>query len=113
MQFIGIRILLNRLKVIPFFLKDKTVPLYKKLMVILCAVYILAPIDFVPVFPLDDLVLFIFVIWHLKDDLDTYWKGDKDADLSKKFRDKDMVDGVEFTVVDEDAPKGDPEPENQ
>ena len=102
MHFIGLRILLNRLRAIPYFLKDKTVPLYKKILVILCAAYIVVPIDFVPLFPLDDLILFIFVVWHLKDYLDEYWKGEKTVDLSKKFRDKNIVDGVEFTVTGED-----------
>lgn len=98
MQFIGIRILMRRLKVIPFFLRDKTVPLRKKLLLIFGIIYLFIPIDLVPIFPLDDLILWIFIIWHLKDDLDSYWKGEKTVDLSKKFRDKNIVDGVEFTV---------------
>ena len=107
MQFIGLRILLNRLRMIPYFLKDKTVPLRKKILVVLCAAYILIPIDFMPLFPFDDLILFIFIIWHLKDDLDEYWNGEKTVDLSKKFRDKNIVDGVEFTVEGEDDPSSD------
>ena len=103
MQFIGMRVLLNRIRVIPFFLKDKTVPLRKKLLVIFSIAYIISPIDLVPIFPADDLILAIFCIWHLKDDLDVYWKGEKTVDLSKKYRDKDIVDGVEFTVKENDT----------
>ena len=105
MNFLGLRVLLNRLKVIPFFLRDKTVPLRKKLLVVACAAYILMPIDLVPFFPFDDLILFAFVILHLREELDVYWKGDRKTDLSKKFRDKDIVDGVEFTVEDDAADK--------
>jgi uncharacterized membrane protein YkvA (DUF1232 family) len=94
---------MNRLRVIPHFLRDKTVPLRKKILVVACAAYILLPIDLVPVFPLDDLVLFLFVIIHLRDELDVYWKGEKKEDLSKKFRDKDIVDGVEFSVEDDSS----------
>ncbi len=112
MQFLGLRILMNRIRVIPYFLRDKTVPLRKKLLVVAGIIYIIAPIDLVPVFPLDDLVLWIYILWHLKDDLDQYWKGEKNVDLSKKFRDKDIVDGVEFTVNDKGEKSGDSSPDN-
>ncbi len=112
MNFIGLRVLFNRLKVIPHFLRDKTVPLRKKILVVACAIYILVPFDFVPVFPFDDLVLFLFVIIHLRDELDVYWKGEKKEDLSKKFSDKDIVDGVEFTVED-DASSSHPEEDHR
>ena len=105
MHFLGVRILLRRIRVIPYFLMDKTVPLRKKLLLICGIVYLLIPIDLVPIFPLDDLILWIFIIWHLKDDLDVYWKGEKTVDLSKKFRDKDIVDGVEFTEDEGDGPE--------
>ena len=102
MHFLGIRILMNRIKVIPYFLRDKTVPVRKKLLVIFGIVYLVSPFDFIPpVFFADDLILWIFIIWHLKDDLDVYWKGEKPVDLSKKFRDKDIVDGVNFTVEED------------
>ncbi len=104
MHFIGIRMLLNRLRMVPYYLKDKTVPWYRKALMILCIAYIVVPIDFVPVFPFDDLFLFVFMMWNFKDELDTYWKGEKPVDLSKKFRDKDIVEGVEFTVEDDEDP---------
>lgn len=103
MNFLGLRILWNRIKVLPWFLRDKTVKLRKKALVVFGFLYLLFPIDLAPIFPLDDLVLWIFIIWHLRDELDVYWLGEKPADLSKKFRDKDIVDGVEFTVVDDDT----------
>ena len=109
MNFIGMRILMRRLRVIPYFMMDKTVPLRKKLLVAFGVIYLLIPIDLVPIFPLDDLILWIFIIWHLKDDLDSYWKGEKTVDLSKKFRDKNIVDGVEFTVAEGNGPEPGPE----
>lgn len=111
MNYLGLRILLNRLRVIPYFLRDKTVKKRKKLLVIFGIIYVLAPVDLIPVFPLDDIILWIFIIWNLKDELDIYWKGDKNGDLSKKFRDKNIVDGVEFSVVDDDSREDEMGPE--
>ena len=34
MQFISFRVILKRIKAVPFFLKDKTVPLRKKILVV-------------------------------------------------------------------------------
>ena len=64
------------------------------------------PTDLIPaiLFPfgiLDDLILWIFIIWHLKDELDSYWLGDKSEDLSKKFHSSDVIDGVDFSVEDD------------
>ena len=102
MQFISFRVLSRRIKAISSMMKDKTVPKRKKLLI-----YLFLPIDLItPVlFPfgfLDDLVLWIWIIWHLKDTLDQYWVGEKEVDLSRDFKNKDIVEGVEFTVDQED-----------
>ena len=54
---------------------------------------------------LDDLILWIYILWTLKDELDSYWVGEKTVDLSKKFRDKTFVEGVEFNVEDDESKK--------
>lgn len=107
MQFITIRVLMRRIAAITSLLKDKTVPLRKKALVIFGIVYLITPIDIIPavLFPfalLDDLVLWIYILWTLKDELDVYWTGEKTEDLSKKFRDKTIVEGVEFDVEDKE-----------
>ncbi|MCI5688843.1 YkvA family protein [Anaerovoracaceae bacterium 42-11] len=107
MQFITIRVLMRRIAAITSLLKDKTVPLRKKALVIFGIVYLITPIDIIPavLFPfalLDDLVLWIYILWTLKDELDVYWMGEKTEDLSKKFRDKTIVEGVEFDVEDKE-----------
>ena len=88
-------------------MKDKTVPKRKKLLIVLGIIYLFLPIDLIPpvLFPfgfLDDLVLWIWIIWHLKDTLDQYWVGEKEVDLSRDFKNKDIVEGVEFAVDQED-----------
>ena len=114
MQFISFRMILKRIKAVPFFLKDKTVPLRKKILVVFGIVYLFLPIDLIPpiLFPfgfIDDLILWIYILWHLKDELDSYWDGEKAEDLSKKFRGKNIVEGVEFDVEDDNDDKKDKE----
>lgn len=84
-------------------MRDKTVPRRKKALVIFGLIYLVLPVDLIPpvLFPigfLDDLVLWIWIIWHLKDTLDQYWLGEKETDYSTDFKDKDLVEGVEYTV---------------
>ena len=104
MQFwIGWRVILKRIKAIKFMMKDKSVPKRKKALVIAGIVYLFLPIDIIPpvLFPIawvDDLILWIWILWHLKDTLDKYWLGEKEVDLSKKFYGKNVVEGVEYEV---------------
>jgi uncharacterized membrane protein YkvA (DUF1232 family) len=83
-------------------MRDKTVPKRKKLLVIFGFVYLLLPVDLIPpiLFPIgwvDDLIIWIWIIWHLRDILDNYWKGE-DKDLSKKFKGKDIIDDADYEV---------------
>ena len=82
MQFISLRVILKRIKAVFYLLKDKTVPMRKKALVIFGIVYLFLPVDLIPpiIFPfgfLDDLVLWIYILWTLKDELDSYWMGEK------------------------------------
>ncbi len=106
MQFIFLRVLMRRIKAIPPFLRDKTVPLRKKLIVVLGILYFLNPIDLIPAPILlfgiiDDLVIWIFIIYYLREELDKYWLGEKEVDPEEKFRGKKIIDDVNFEVKDE------------
>lgn len=110
MHYIGLSIILKRIRAIFYMLKDKTVPFRKKALIIFGIVYLILPVDLIPpvLFPfgfLDDLLLWIFIIWHLKDELDSYWMGDKAEDLSKKFKKKNLVEGVGYNVEDDESDK--------
>ena len=99
---------MSRFKAIRFMMADKTVPKTKKALVIAGIVYLFLPFDLIPafVFPLsliDDVAVWLFIIWYLKKELDIYWTGEKSKDLSKKYKDKSIVDDVEFEVDDEKA----------
>ena len=108
MQFWSFRVILSRFKAIRFMMADKTVPKTKKALIIAGIAYLFLPFDLIPamVFPLsliDDLVVWLLIIWYLKKELDVYWTGEKKYDLSKKYRSKDIVDDVEFEVEEDKA----------
>jgi uncharacterized membrane protein YkvA (DUF1232 family) len=97
---------MRRIRAIPAFLKDKTVPLRKKFLIVIGILYFLWPIDLIPnpilLFGIiDDLVVWGFIIYYLKDELDKYWLGEKEADLKKNFKDKKIISDVKFEVKDD------------
>ena len=103
MQYISLRVIMKRIKAVFYLLRDKTVPLRKKALVIFGLVYLFLPVDLIPpiFFPfgfIDDLVLWIYILWTL----DKYWMGEKSEDLSRKFSGKTIVEGVEYDVEDDE-----------
>lgn len=108
MQFWSFRVIISRLKAIRFMMADKTVPKSKKAIIIAGIIYLFLPFDLIPalVFPLsliDDVVVWLVIIWYLKKELDVYWTGEKGKDLSKKYKNRDIVDDVEFEVEGDKA----------
>lgn len=102
-QFIGFNVIFKRIKAIRFMMKDKSVPLRKKLLIVLGILYLISPVDLIPpvLFPIawmDDLVLWIWILLHLKDELDKYWIGEKTEDLSKKYKEKDIIHDATYHV---------------
>lgn len=106
MQFIYLQVLLKRIKAIKYFMKDKGVPLRKKIIIVAGALYLLLPIDFIPepilIFGIvDDIMLWTFIIWYLKTELDHYWIESDPVKPAEKFRGKNIIDDVNFKVEDE------------
>lgn len=106
MQFVFFRVLIKRLKAIKHFMRDKGVPLRKKVIIVAGILYLLSPIDLIPepilLFgAVDDIVLWTFIIWYLKDELDKYWIGTDEVKPAAKFRGKDIIDDVPFEVKDD------------
>lgn len=107
MQFISFQVIIKRIKAIKFLLKDKEVPKRKKALVILGIVYLFLPVDLIPpvLFPIawiDDMILWIWILWTLRDELDSYWLGDPITDLSKKYKGKTIIKDVNFEVDEEE-----------
>ncbi|MGI6727657.1 MAG: YkvA family protein [Anaerovoracaceae bacterium] len=110
MQYIFMRVLLKRIKAIPSFLRDKTVPKRKKLLVIFGILYFTMPIDLIPAPILifgfvDDLVICGSIIYYLKDELDRYWLNGKDLKPEEKYRGKKIINGVDYEIYDDEKQK--------
>lgn len=106
MQFIFLQVLMKRLRAIKHFMKDKKVPLHKKLIIVAGSLYLLSPIDLIPepilIFGMvDDITLWSFIIWYLKSELDKYWLETDQVKPAEKFRGKKIIDDVNFEVEDE------------
>ena len=105
MRFLFFKILGRRLRAIPYMMRDKSVSKIKKALIIGGIVFLFLPFHFIPpvVFPsrVADLIIWIWIIWYLRDELDKYWLGEKQQDYSKKFRGKTIIDDVDFEIKDE------------
>ena len=106
--FMGFRVIWKRIKAIKFMMKDRSVPKRKKALIIGGIIYLFLPVDIIPpvLFPIawiDDLILWIWILWHLRDTLDKYLMGEKPTDYSKKY--KDAVDDVDYEVKDDHKEK--------
>jgi uncharacterized membrane protein YkvA (DUF1232 family) len=118
MQFlIAFNILFKRIKAIRFLLMDKTVHLWKKALIVGGLIYLVLPFDLIPpvLFPIawmDDLVLWIWILWVLRKTLDKYWMGETE-DYSKKYKSKEVLDDVEYEVKEESNVKSNDEPNKQ
>ncbi|MDD2216974.1 MAG: hypothetical protein PHW03_09365 [Eubacteriales bacterium] len=106
MNMISFNVLYKRIKAISFMLRDPNVPKRKKLIIIAGIMYLFMPLDFLPivVFPvsiLDDILVWLLILWYLREELDKYWVGGKTQDLSRKFRSKTIIDDVNFEIKDD------------
>ncbi|MDR1571761.1 MAG: DUF1232 domain-containing protein [Clostridiales Family XIII bacterium] len=103
MHFISFRVIISRIKAIRFMMRDRTVPKRKKLLVVAGIVYLLLPFDLIPpvLFPIawiDDLIVWLWILWHLKDTLDAYWLGEKEVDLSGRYQGDRVIKDANFEV---------------
>ena len=81
-------------------------PIRKKLIIIFGAVYLLSPIDLIPapilIFNVvDDIILWSFIIWYLKDELDKYWLETGPV-KPERLRGKNIINDVEYKVEKEE-----------
>ena len=108
MAFLSFYILKKRIFAIKPMMKDPSVSKWKKVLVVLGLIYLFMPFDLIPaVIPvfgfLDDFILWAFILSYLKDELDKHWDaGSKGQNYAAKFKGKNIVDNVEFTVKDEE-----------
>jgi len=89
-------------------MKDKSVPKRKKALIIVGVVYLLLPFDLIPpIIPilgfLDDFILWVFILAHLRDELNKYWVGDEIKPTNKKYRGKNVINDVDFEVCEDET----------
>jgi uncharacterized membrane protein YkvA (DUF1232 family) len=114
MRYISFAILGKRIKSIKKFLLDPDVPKRKKLLVIFGIIYLLMPIDLIPVTVLgfgiiDDIVLWLFILIHLSDELDKYWKESEygpaeeaRVDPKKEYKGKAIIETTGREIDDDE-----------
>jgi len=118
MRFLFWGILGKRFKAIPYMMRDKNVPFRKKLLIVAGVAFLFLPFKmfFPPIFfigALSNIILWLWIILYLKDELDKYWVGEKQPDYSKKYKNKTVIDDVDFEIKDDRAGAGtESEPEN-
>ena len=108
MQFnIAFNVIIKRIKAIRFMMADRTVPKRRKALVVFGTIYLFLPVDIIPpvIFPigfLDDLILWLYILYHLRETLDKYWMGEKTKDYSDKYKDAIETDfEVEYDEEEE------------
>jgi hypothetical protein len=57
-------------------------------------------------------MLWTFIIWYLKSELDHYWIESGQAEPAVKFRGKKIIDDVNFEVEDDPVTKGEEQKQN-
>ena len=82
----------------------------KKALIAFGFLYLFLPIDLIPapvffVAWVDDLILWIFILHTLREELDRYGKDEKEVELNEKFHGKNVIDDVEFNVEEELDPE--------
>jgi uncharacterized membrane protein YkvA (DUF1232 family) len=106
MQIIFFQVLMKRIKAIRYFLKDKSVPLRRKAIIIVGILYLFMPIDLIPepifIFGIvDDIILWTFIIWYFKSELDRYWIDTDPVRSREKFQGKNIIDDADYEVKTE------------
>jgi len=109
MRFLFWVILGRRIKAIPYMMRDKSVPKRKKALIIAGIVYLFLPFKFLPPVLvwgfLSNFIVWLWIILYLKDELDKYWIGEQPQDFSKKYKNKTVIDDVEFEIQDDKEDK--------
>ena len=95
---------MKRIGVLPKFIKDPRVSIWKKVMVFVGLAYVINPFDLIPVpvflvFGLiDDAVIIGYVLSRISDELDYYIENPH----SKEFSKDKIIDDIEYRIDDEE-----------
>lgn len=118
MQYLKFALLKKRIRGIIPMIKDKEVSFWKKFLLLFGLVYLFLPFDLIPpLIPVfgwfDDIILWIFILYYLRDELDKHApdveeqpEGARRKKSWKIFK-KDNVYDVDFTVKEDSAEEND------
>lgn len=93
--------IMNKLFLVFRFLFDKKIPLREKWWIIIPLIYIISPVDLIPM-PilgfsiLDDLLMFVYLMSIVSEKTRKYYGNEKN------LKDKDIVENVEYEVEDDE-----------
>ena len=104
MKYLALGALLKRLKAVPRLMEDRSVSFWKKALVVFGIIYLVLPMDLIPpIIPvfgfLDDIVLWAFILVHLKDELDKYAVPQEGGSGADKYSGRDILE-ADYTVED-------------
>ncbi len=85
-------------------LKDKSVALWKKLLVVFGVVYLVSPIEILPDFLLpvgfiDDIILWVIILYIINSSLNPQFKGKKN--YSSKYKGRDIIETEDYQVEEQ------------
>ena len=109
MQYFSLAVLAKRIRAIKSLLLDSSVPKRKKILIIFGIIYLLVPFDIIPAPVLgfsiiDDAVVWLFILSHLSEELDSYWRDKKSEESEEPVIDMTDRDVYESTgeTIEED-----------
>lgn len=93
-----------KIKMIPKFLKDDDVSVYKKVLIILSLTYAIFPFDFIPdpiiiIGWVDDIIVLLYSYSKLSDYLEKYLPKKSKV---LKFKKEDIVEDVDYDIEDKE-----------
>ncbi|MCG8541838.1 MAG: DUF1232 domain-containing protein [Clostridia bacterium] len=95
----------KRLSVLYKYLLDRNVSIFKKLLVVSALIYVISPLDLIPEVVLgfgiiDDVLLTVYVISSISNELDRYISKEEKGDIKKDMG--KTINYVEYEIRDED-----------
>lgn len=93
--------IMNKIFLVFKFLFDKQIPLKEKWWIILPLIYILSPVDLIPMpilgfSVLDDLLMFVYLMSIVSEKTKKYYGNEKN------LKEKDIIENVEYEIDDDE-----------
>ncbi len=95
---------MNKIFLVFKFLFDKQIPLKEKWWIIIPLIYILSPVDLIPMpilgfSVLDDLLMFVYLMSIVSEKTKKYYGNEKN------LKEKDIIENVEYEIDDDEGLK--------